>query len=642
MGLDVDDFDSIFPDTSGRYQAPRYNEVNATPATMPQPFTGLENATPREAAIKVLVQLIRDGFSLVTAASFGKDSSVCVVLMVEAVRRAVAEGFYTRHHITTSSTGVENSAMEWHAVRCQDEICAFCESHGLPIEVHTVYPSLASSFVVSTVGRGTLVRSPDNAKSRACSSSWKVEPQQRLAAELRDQVQRSNGRGTVTIIGTRLEESAVREERMIARGESATTPVKNDDGHLVLSLIQHWKLDDVWEMVHAIADPASSPFPSPLTAESIERLFALYRDANDGTCGVVLGDTGNRSACSSRTGCWSCGVIGDDDKSMASMLRDPKYAYMEPLNTLRNWLVAAQHDYDTRELIGRTVSDAGYIAIQPDVYSFSFRQSLLWYLLSIDANERDRAEQMEADIITGRVEDTPDNRMLASPMFENVSLSKLALVDFHWSLNCAATSAFPALSIWYEVNILGRRAEVPTRTKTPKLTVPTKRWFKVGNFDHDSIPSEGLRSHDDERWNRNRHPERVFTHRVVDGEKTVWFAEADNLSVDTLEACAFITCTFPSMFIESRSYDAIQSAHFWLNEGIIKLPKGQAHRYQEIAKRNQFFTNLATKLNLSRDEMERYLVKNSITNAEHEKLLAAAANDASSIQHDLFGLPVAA
>jgi DNA sulfur modification protein DndC len=335
-------------------------------------------------------------------------------------------------------------------------------------------------------------------------------------------------------------------------------------------------------------------------------------------------------------------VVGDEDKSMASMLRDPKYAYMQPLNDLRNWLVAAQHDYETRELIGRTVSAAGFISIQPDVYSFQFRKQLLWYLLSIDANERDRAEQMEADIATGRVEDTPDNRVLSNPMFENVSLEKLALVDFHWSMNCAASSAFPALSIWYEVNILGRRAAVPTRTKTPKLTVPTKRWFAVGNFDHDAIVSEGLRSHDDERWNRHRHPERTFTHRSVDGEKTVWFAEADSLSVDVVEACSFITCTFPSMFIESRSFDAMQSAHFWLNEGIIKLPKGQAHRYQEIAKRNQYFINLAAKLNLSPDEMDRYLVKHSITNAQHEKLLSETAATAAGVQHDMFSLPLAA
>jgi len=642
MGLDVENFDSTFPETTGRRQAPRYNEVDLTPdAKLSAPITRHAGAV-QEAAIAVLLGLIRKGHSLVCAASFGKDSSCCVVLMVEAVRRAVEEGIFIRHFVTTSSTGVENPASESHALRCQDEIRAFCEEHGLPIEVHTVYPSLASSFVVSTVGRGTLPRTPETGKARACSSSWKVAPQQRLAAELSEQVQQENGRSTVTLIGTRLEESASRKERMIARGESATTPALNPDGHLVLSIVKHWTLDDVWEMVHSIASPEKSAYPVPLSPQSIERLFSLYRDANEGTCGVLLGDGGNRAACSARHGCWSCQIVGDKDKSMESMLKDEKYAYMRPLNELRNFLVASQNDFETRELIGRTVSKVGYIGIRPDVYSFEFRQQLLWYLLSIDADERDRAERMENDIAIGRVEDTPDNRMLSSPMFENVNFRQLALVDFHWSLNCFASSAFPALSIWYEVNHLGRRAKIPTRFKAPKIALPTKRWFAVGNFDHDGIPSEGLRSHSDELWNKHRFPDRIFTHRVVDGERTVWFEEDDNLTIDAEEACLFITCTFPAMFIDARSYPAIEGARWWLNQGIVKLPKGQAARYQEIAKRNQFFFNLAAKLDLAPDELNSYLVKNSITNAAHEKLLSDAAAAAAGFQHDMFAQPLAA
>lgn len=642
MGLDVDNFDSIFPETTGQYQAPRYSEVDHASATKLQAPATRYAGDMQEVAIATLLGLIRKGYSLVVAASFGKDSSCCVVLMIEAVRRAVAEGIFLRHFVTTSSTGVENPALESHALRCQDEIRAFCDEHGLPIEVHTVYPSLASSFVVSTVGRGTLPRTPENGKARACSSSWKVLPQQRLAAELREQVQRENGRSTVTIIGTRLEESASRKERMEARGESATTPVRNEEGHLVLSLVKHWTLNDVWDLVYSIASPEKSAYPVPLSPQSIERLFTLYRDANEGTCGVILGDGGNRAACGARHGCWSCQIVGDKDKSMDSMLKADKYAYMRPLNDLRNYLVAVQNDFEKRELVGRKISKAGFIGIRPDVFSYHFRKELLWYLLSIDAEERDRAERMEADIAMGLVEDTPDNRMLASPMFENVSLRQLALVDFQWSMHREAEHAFPALAIWYEVNVLGRRRKVPTRLKAPKISVPTTRWFEVGNFDHGGIPSEGLRSYQDELWNKHRHPERTFTHRQVDGERVVWFEEDENLTIDAQEACAFITCTYPSMFIDARTYPALDGARFWLNEGMIKLPKGQAGRYQKMARRNQYFANLAAQLNLPPDGMNSHLVRHSITNVEHEKRLAEVAARAAGFQHDLFGLPLAA
>jgi DNA sulfur modification protein DndC len=641
-GFEVPDFDSVSPEAVGSYSAPRYIEVKRRPTTQADQLA-LANAHPlQEAAIQVLLNLIRAGRSLSVAASWGKDSFACVVLMIEAVRRAVGEGVYTTHFITTSSTLVENPAMESHALRCQDEVRTHCEEHGLPIEIHTVFPSLASSFVVTTIGRGTLPRSPENSSvkkssskkggARQCSSDWKAAPQERLVNELNDRLLAQNGHEIITIIGTRLEESATRAERMTARGESATTPVRNDTGHLVLSIIKHWSLNDVWNTIEMVADPTCSPYVPVLSPESVARLFKLYRDANDGVCGVSLGDGGNRAACGSRHGCFCCSVTGDKDKSMESMLESGEYDYMKPLNAFRNLLVATQFDFDKRELFGRTVSPAGFIAIQPDVFAFRFRKELLWYLLSMDANERERAEKMEANIAAGRVEDTPENRMLASPMFENCSLPQLALVDFHWGMHYAAECAFPALNVWYEVNVLGRRRLPPEQTKAPKIDVPTKRWFKVGNFDH-GAPSDGLRSYDSELWNSHRHAERTFAHRVVGGAQTVWFDEDDNLTVDPLEACAFITCTFPEMVIESRNFTAIEGARFLLNEGIVKLPKGQAQRYQEIAQRNVFLCNLMARLNLSPAEMERHLVTHSITNAEHTRLLPP------SPQADMFKPP---
>lgn len=179
-------------------------------------------------------------------------------------------------------------------------------------------------------------------------------------------------------------------------------------------------------------------------------------------------------------------LTGDKDKSMDSMLTVEKYAYMRPLNEIRELLMATQFDMGTRELVGRTVSPAGFLAVGPDVYSYQFRRSLLRYFLSIDANERDRAEETEAEILTGRLADTKDNRMMASPTFEIVSLQQLALIDWHWSNHYEAAEAFPAVAIWYDVNVLGRRYSVPEIAKAPRLTIPTKRWIKVG------LPASGI------------------------------------------------------------------------------------------------------------------------------------------------------
>ncbi|MFC5550326.1 hypothetical protein [Massilia aerilata] len=590
----------------------------------------------QEQGIETMLGLIRRRHSLHLRFSSGKDSSSCAVLMIEAVRRAVAEGITTTHYISSSSTGIDNPAMEMHLMAVQDEMREHFEKHQLPIEVHLTHPSLASSFVVTTIGRGTLPRFPENSKHRQCAQDWKYSPAQKLAAKLQAKAIEQTGREMVTVIGTRFDESTVRKARMQKRGESAAVPVRGEDGELVLSVIAYWTLEDVWSTLEMLLEPESSPYDAAISQESVHRLFALYQDSNDGVCGVILGDAGSRAACGSRTGCGFCTLTGEKDKSMESMLTVDKYAFMRPLNKFRELLMATQFDMDTRELVGRTVSPAGYLPVGPDVYSYEFRKAMLRYLLSIDANERDRAEETEAAIFTGRLADTKDNRLMASPTFELVSFQQLAVIDFHWSNHYQAEHAFPALSIWYDINVLGRRYSVPKLDKAPKLTIPTTRWLRVGNFDH-AAPSEGLRSVSNEMWNPYLHPERIFNHREVNGKRTTWFDETDQLSVDAEKACTFITCTYPDMMVESRHFTAAESATFWLNEGIVTLPAGHAHRYQEIALRNRYVANLAERFDLATPaEMKAYLMKNSITNAEHQKLLPPDP------QFDMFSVPEAA
>lgn len=613
----------------------------------PVPSCGAGSApqTKAEAAIQTLLRLIRRGFSCSAGASGGKDSTVVVMLLIEAVRRAAAEGIRVPHYVCSAITGVDNPSMENHLFAIHDEIRAHCADHDLPIEVKTVYPSLASSFVVSTVGRGTLPRFPENASSRTCSIDYKVAPAQRLARELEREVIQQTGQEIISLIGTRFDESASRSERMTARRESATVPSRDSGGRLVLSLIADWTLTDVWDALELLLQPEESPYLSAISPESVSRLFTLYKDGNSGVCGVVLGDQGNKQICGARFGCWTCTLTGEKDRSMESQLTEPKYQYMRPLNDFRNLLMATQFDLDRRELIGRKVSVAGYIAVQPDVYSLEFRREMLWHLLTIDADERDRAEQVDADIATGKLPDTAENRRMASPAFEIVSLQHLALIDFHWGMHAYSPRAFPALAIWYEVNVLNRRRRVPKTVKAPKLGIPTKRWFHVGAFDKDA-PAAGLFDARTEAWNKHRHPSRPATHKVVNGERVTWFDEDDSISVDPEAVCAFITCTFPSMFLDTQHMAGIESATFWLNEEMVRLPKGQAGRYQQMSVRNTYIGNLAERLGLTPKEMDAYLVKNSISNADHSKLVPAAQlerdEEESGGQFSLFDLPIAA
>lgn len=247
------------------------NEINELLALLDSEPTlkavGQVSARPeksiQEQGIETLLGLIRRRHSIHLRMSGGKDSSTCAVLVIEAIRRAVAEGITTTHYVSSSSTGIENPAMEIHLMAVQDEMRSHFETHNLPIEVHLTHPSLASSFMVATLGRGTLPRFPENGKNRTCAQDWKYTPARKLAAQLQAKAVEQTGRDMITVIGTRFDESTVLKARMQRRGESAVTPVRGEDGELVLSVIAWWTLADVWDTLEMLLEPESSPITPP-------------------------------------------------------------------------------------------------------------------------------------------------------------------------------------------------------------------------------------------------------------------------------------------------------------------------------------------------------------------------------------------
>jgi len=128
-----------------------------------------------EAAIDSMVSLILAGYPLCGTISGGKDSGCTTILMLEAVRRvAVAGQPRADHFIMTANTTIENSSLLNHLDLMLSEIQDHVDAAGLPVTVHVATPSLAAQFVVSTIGRGTLIRTPQNGvrdgkRIRACA-----------------------------------------------------------------------------------------------------------------------------------------------------------------------------------------------------------------------------------------------------------------------------------------------------------------------------------------------------------------------------------------------------------------------------------------------------------------------------------------
>lgn len=143
------------------------------------------------------------------------------------------------------------------------------------------------------------------------------------------------------------------------------------------------------------------------------------------------------------------------------------------------------------------------------------------------------------------------------------------------------------------------------------------------------FPVDGLRDYSAECWNPYRHPERADAHRDHNGERLVWFESDKRLGVDAAAAMLFIEDLRDSDFIiRARLHSAIDSARFWLNEGIVTLPQGLIAKYQEMAKRGQYFSRFIDVENLTPAQVDAHLMANSISEKEHASLVAALGESA--------------
>ncbi|WP_143036723.1 hypothetical protein [Paraburkholderia steynii] len=217
---------------------------------------------------------------------------------------------------------------------------------------------------------------------------------------------------------------------------------------------------------------------------------------------------------------------------------------MSGLNDFRNYLLATQWDMSRRELVGRTVNDKGCIRIQADTLNFQARMDLLRFLLTLDALEIERAEQHDADLASGCIEDTPEKREVCEVQFEMIMPAQLVAIDFMLSMHHYAPHAFPALSAWYEIHRLGKRYPIPDVEPFPRVPVANYGWYHGGRFDAEA-PADGPRDYLAEQWNPYRHPARVSMYaQMKQGERVVYFEESDHLDVDGARACEFVTCSF--------------------------------------------------------------------------------------------------
>jgi DNA sulfur modification protein DndC len=66
----------------------------------------------------------------------------------------------------------------------------------------------------------------------------------------------------------------------------------------------------------------------------------------------------------------------------------------------------------------------------------------------------------------------------------------------------------------------------------------------------------------------------------------------------------------------AQSHVAMELARFWLDEAILRLPRHMPRRYHKVT-RGQYCGRFAERLNVTPAELDRYLVRNAISDDAH-------------------------
>lgn len=540
-----------------------------------------------EKALAAIIALFIGQTFTVISYSGGKDSAVVAALTLHAALIAKQRGATPCVLVTTGDTDVENPEIALHYRAELAKMLEFGHEHQLNVQTAIAKPNLLATFQMKILtGRG-LPSFPN--VSSDCSIDLKVIPQTRLRNRLFAALSEQGMSAPVTLLGTRLDESARRAMNMKARQDRPDVPVRNKDGDLVMTPLRDWSTDDVWE---AIALYGSSVYP---TYSDFEETKRIYAHAAGTSCAVVAdaiyegGSRKRQGKCGARTGCWSC--VATEDKSLANMIEyDERYEYARGLNRLNRFLRNTQYDWSLRNWIGRTIK-AGFIAIEPDTYSAAMIRKLTRFMLQLDYDEEQRAR-----------------RAGEKPKFQILPLDMMVAIDAYQSLQGLARP-FACWADYEAIRSRRVRYDIPEVDPVPETTMPDARFLFVGDdWQKTSGASAwtGLRDPILEDLTMESGCEQFLV--TLKNGQIIWDAPVNpEFSVDLESVCMIEDFELDRLLDKHESAfepGGITAAYKWyFSYGCLNLSRGMLRKHDEICRRTAFKDRLGLTLEYDLDRL---------------------------------------
>lgn len=526
---------------------------------LPEGFREQDTLPDKIAATKTVIKnYLSEGWALFDAYSGGKDSSVKLAIVLNAMKEFIEENGYDNCPplaIMHSDTLLENPVIAQHTHSEIRQIRAYAALHNLPVTVHIATPSLSENYLVNIIG-GRTIASTAQTKSRKCAMMMKVDPITRMKTKILKAFEKDYEDKVLTLVGKRYDESEARKNDMIANGEVPHKHfTRNDES--ILSPIAHFTLDDVFFFIGYVTNGEIECY------SDFESLIDTYRAANGGECMVnAIEGNASSSGCGARYGCHIC-LHTKDDKSMEVMIQDEKYDFMRNLWAFRNYLQACHNDPAKRTWLARSVNKDGTIDIKPNSYSPEFTEELLRMALSIQVLEEEAAFELGI-----------------APRFQLVTFDMVMAIEMQWC-RYGYHRGLEALRIWKEVNDEGK-LKLP-----PEDLSDLPRFPLLNDVPQTSVPFM------DEYYDGIESGFRDLSAMVADIEDTVEKSNgqlyanvriSDEFSMDpeSLDMFLEFELDYALRTYNDRHYAPAAALHYLMRYGVVSINKGSHSEYDRM------------------------------------------------------------
>lgn len=349
----------------------------------------------------------------------GKDSSVVVLMAVEAYRQSIQAGLVEPSRpllVVTVDTGAEAIALKMYVHYVRKRLLEFGKQIGINLCYDIIQPPINDQYFIKYTGGQKLV--PSVTRHQDCSIILKVDPSERYIKQAIKKYSECNYK-LVSCVGSRIGESQHRAGNMKKQGLSMITAdsILNDMAHVEaagckmykLAPIKHWETEQVFDLLRIAGSNPIKRVPgiaidSYLTNFGL--LLELYGNGSNEVCDIIVGQKNNGCGGKARFGCVTCTLVGKTDNSATGLSKLPRWNALGSENALRvrDYLWRLSNDMDARALHARAYDPVTYnrVALQPNTLKPKYLEKMVRYAAQLTLDSIRIAKQFAELVANGK------------------------------------------------------------------------------------------------------------------------------------------------------------------------------------------------------------------------------------------------